>query len=47
MLSALVLAGIVAKGIGVLLGLIGFGFVIGVVLTLMITRRFSRSRRSG
>jgi positive regulator of sigma E activity len=47
MLSALVLAGIVAKGIGVLLGLIAFGFVLGVVLTLLLTRRFSRSRRAG
>jgi hypothetical protein len=42
---ALVLAGIVAKGLGVLAALVGAGFVVGVVLTLMVVGRFRRRRR--
>jgi hypothetical protein len=41
------LAGIVAKGLGVLAALIGGGFILGVILTLMVTARFRRGRRRG
>ena len=45
MLASLVLlAGIVAKGLGVLAALIGFGFLLGAIVTFMIMRRFSHRR---
>ena len=40
--SALVLAGLVAKGLGVIAAIFGMGIVIGVILTLSITARFRR-----
>ncbi len=39
------LAGIVAKGLGLLAALIGGGFILGVILTLLVTARFRRGRR--
>jgi hypothetical protein len=44
-MSTAIMAGIVAKGIGVLLAIVGFGFVLGVIATLMITSRIRRFRR--
>lgn len=40
-----VLAGIVAKGLGVILALIGVGVLLGVFLTLFVTARLRRGRR--
>jgi hypothetical protein len=40
--TALVIAGLVAKGLGVIAVIFGAGIVIGVVLTLSITARFRR-----
>ena len=42
MSTALVIAGLVAKGLGVIAVIFGAGIVIGVVLTLSITARFRR-----
>lgn len=40
--STLIIAGIVAKGFGVIAGIFFIGLVIGVVLTLSLTARFRR-----
>jgi hypothetical protein len=40
-----VLAGIVAKGLGVIAIIFGAGLVFGVVLTLSLTSRLRRGRR--
>lgn len=40
--SYLVIAGLVAKGLGVIAVIFGAGLVIGVVLTLALTARFRR-----
>lgn len=40
--TSLVIAGIVAKGLGVIAAIFGVGLVIGVVLTLMLTARLRR-----
>lgn len=46
MLAAIfVLAGIVAKGLGVIAIIFGVGLLFGVVLTLSLTSRFRRGRR--
>ncbi len=42
MVSALLIAGIVAKGLGVIAVIFGAGLLIGVVVTLMLTARFRR-----
>ena len=42
MSSALVIGGIVAKGLGVIAFIFLAGMVIGVVLTLTVTARFRR-----
>ena len=42
MTTALVIAGLVAKGLGVIAVIFGAGLVIGVILTLSITARFRR-----
>lgn len=42
--SSLLIAGLVAKGLGVIAVIFGAGIVIGVVLTLSITARFRRRR---
>lgn len=39
------LASIVAKGLGIILALIGVGVLLGVVLTLWATARLRRRRR--
>jgi len=43
--TLVVLAGIVAKGLGVILALIGVGVLIGIFLTLFLTARVRRRRR--
>ena len=43
-MTTLIFAGIVAKGLGIIAGIFGFGVVIGVLLTVMIGARFRRSR---
>ncbi len=40
--AMLVLAGIVAKGLGVIAIIFGVGLIIGIVLTLSVTRRLRR-----
>lgn len=42
MASTLVIAGIIAKGLGVIAGIFGAGMVIGIVLTLVLTARLRR-----
>lgn len=42
---ALVLASIVAKGIGAVLVIFGIGLAVGVLLTLGVTVRLRRGRR--
>lgn len=42
MATALVIAGLVAKGLGVIAAIFGIGIIIGVILTLSITARFRR-----
>lgn len=42
MTASLVIAGLVAKGLGVIAVIFGTGIIIGVVLTLTITARFRR-----
>ena len=42
MAAALVTAGIVAKGLGIIAGIFGFGVLVGVVLTSMVMGRFRR-----
>ncbi len=42
---AFVIAGLVAKGLGVIAVIFGTGIIIGVVLTLSITARFRRRSR--
>ena len=42
--TTLVLAGIVAKGLGIIAGIFGLGILVGVVLTVMIGARFRRRR---
>ena len=41
-LSAPLIAGIVAKGLGIIAGIFGFGLVVGIVLTVLISARFRR-----
>jgi hypothetical protein len=43
--SALVLAGIVAKGLGIIAGIFLAGVLVGVVITAMIASRIGRLRR--
>ena len=43
--SALLLAGIVAKGLGIIAGIFGAGVLVGVVITAMIASRVGRLRR--
>lgn len=43
--AVLVLAGIVAKGFGVIAIIFGVGLVLGVVLTLSVTSRLRGGRR--
>jgi hypothetical protein len=43
--SALVLAGIVAKGLGIIAGIFGLGVLVGVVITAMVARRIGSLRR--
>lgn len=43
--SALLLAGIVAKGLGIIAGIFAAGVLVGVVITVMITSRIARMRR--
>jgi hypothetical protein len=45
MVATLVLAGIVAKGLGIIAGIFGFGVLVGVVLTMMATRSIRRRTR--
>ncbi len=42
MTSAFLIAGIVAKGLGVIAIIFGVGLIIGIVLTLMLTARIRR-----
>jgi hypothetical protein len=44
-LSLTVLAGIIAKGFGVIAGIFGFGVLLGVLITVMIGSRLRRLRR--
>ncbi|HEY0632173.1 MAG TPA: hypothetical protein VGC98_08970 [Thermoleophilaceae bacterium] len=44
-MAALLIAGIVAKGLGILAGIFFAGLLVGVVLTALITTRISRMRR--
>lgn len=44
MATTLVLAGIVAKGLGIIAGIFGLGILVGVVLTVLIGARFRRTR---
>ena len=41
-IAMLVLAGIVAKGFGVIAIIFGLGILVGVILTFSVTRRFRR-----
>jgi hypothetical protein len=43
--SALLLAGIVAKGLGIIAGIFGAGVLVGVIITTMIASRVGRLRR--
>ncbi|MDQ6750049.1 MAG: hypothetical protein M3Z33_04770 [Actinomycetota bacterium] len=45
MTSALLIAGIVAKGLGVIAFIFLGGLILGVVLTLVLTARFRRRGR--
>ncbi|MEA2398949.1 MAG: hypothetical protein QOK25_2505 [Thermoleophilaceae bacterium] len=40
----IILAGIVAKGLGIIAVIFGFGFLLGVVLTIAVGARFRRGR---
>lgn len=40
--AALILAGIVAKGLGVIAIIFGVGLVVGVILTMSVTKRLRR-----
>ncbi|HEX8075510.1 MAG TPA: hypothetical protein VF545_11075 [Thermoleophilaceae bacterium] len=42
MAATVVTAGIVAKGLGIIAGIFGFGVLVGVVLTSMVVGRFRR-----
>ncbi len=44
-LFSLVMAGIVAKGIGVILIIFAVGLVVGIVLTASVTARIGRARK--
>jgi hypothetical protein len=44
-MTSLVLAGIVAKGLGIIAGIFFAGLLVGVVLTAMIATRVNRFRR--
>lgn len=45
LIGLITLAGIVAKGLGVLAALIAGGFILGVIVTLTLTARLRRRRR--
>jgi hypothetical protein len=45
LIGFITLAGIVAKGLGVLFALIAGGFILGVIVTVMLTARLRRRRR--
>jgi hypothetical protein len=40
--AALILSGIVAKGLGVIAIIFGVGLVVGVILTMSVTKRLRR-----
>jgi hypothetical protein len=40
--AAIVTAGIVAKGLGIIAGIFGIGVLVGIVLTVMITGKLRR-----
>ncbi|MEA2430964.1 MAG: hypothetical protein QOF65_1050 [Thermoleophilaceae bacterium] len=44
-MAALLIAGIVAKGLGILAGIFFAGVLVGVVITSLIATRISRVRR--
>jgi hypothetical protein len=44
-ISAVLLAGIVAKGLGIIAGIFVAGLLVGVILTAMISKRIGRMRR--
>ena len=44
-MAPLVIAGLVAKGLGIIAGIFGAGLLVGVVLTATIAARINRFRR--
>jgi hypothetical protein len=44
MLSSVLFGGLIAKGLGVIAGIFGFGVIVGVVLTSLLVGRFRRKR---
>jgi hypothetical protein len=42
MSSTLIFAGIIAKGLGVIAAIFGFGLVVGIILTAMVMGRLRR-----
>ena len=44
-MGSLVIAGIVAKGLGIIAGIFLAGLLVGVLITAMIASRISRFRR--
>ena len=44
-ISAVLLGGIVAKGLGIIAGIFLAGLLVGVILTAMIAKRVGRMRR--
>ena len=43
-ITAVVFAGLVAKGLGIIAGIFGFGVIVGIALTIMATNRLRRRR---